>query len=253
MGQSSSSREPTMEDKVRKFGVFDNKTHQLHFDFLSRCRIHSGSVIDWLFLANHGLYRGFFERINTDHFFGPQWVNLFQINELVYQELVREFVDSIEFDATACSTRSGLRRTVTVKAENLLMEFWPTIGDGEFVVGGRSVKKVRDPRVRDKDLICGSMFVTKLARSFGILTRELMDALSVKPRAHIFKKKILDYYRDYLGAQLRACYWPATRHVGEDDEAEEAAEEGAGGSSNVYQNISRGNWQVHQVQWMDAG
>ncbi|GKF75413.1 hypothetical protein Tco_0224857 [Tanacetum coccineum] len=69
-------------------------------------------------------------------------------------KLVREFVDSIEFDATACrvglysqdlakgiSTRSGLRRTVTVKAEKLLMEFWPTIGDGEFVVGGRSVKK----------------------------------------------------------------------------------------------------------------
>ncbi|GKD86139.1 hypothetical protein Tco_1357293 [Tanacetum coccineum] len=43
--------------------------------------------------------------------------------------------------AKGISTRSGLRRTVTVKAEKLLMEFWPTIGDGEFVVGGRSVKK----------------------------------------------------------------------------------------------------------------
>ncbi|GJR97451.1 hypothetical protein Tco_0269625 [Tanacetum coccineum] len=45
--------------------------------------------------------------------------------------------------------------------------------------------------------------------------------------------------------------WPATRVVREDDEAEEAVEEGVGGSSDVYQNMSRSNWQAHLDQWMD--
>ncbi|GJU45592.1 hypothetical protein Tco_1202858 [Tanacetum coccineum] len=49
----------------------------------------------------------------------------------------------------------------------------------------------------------------------------------------------------------RTCYWSITCQVGEDDEAEEAAEEGAGGSSDVYRNMSRGDWQAHQGQWMD--
>ncbi|GKE70988.1 hypothetical protein Tco_1529060, partial [Tanacetum coccineum] len=90
------------------------------------------------------------------------------------------------------STKSGLHKAVTMKAEHLLMEFWPTIRDEEFVVGGTSVKK--------------------------ILTGELMDALSVEPR------------------------------VKEDDEVEEATAEGAGGSFDVYQNMSRDDWQVHQGQ-----
>ncbi|GKB25420.1 hypothetical protein Tco_0864821 [Tanacetum coccineum] len=276
-GKSSSSREPSAEDRV---------------------------------------HESFFESINTDSFSGPQWINFFQINELVYGELVREFFASIEFESIACrydhehlgvtfrlggeprelsllefgwrvglyseeqskenSTRSGLRRAVTVKAEHLLMEFWPTIGDEEFVVGRMSVKKVRDLRVRlahrciattisgrkeytqrittiylfylyciygegvvcnipywlvrylkgirERDLICGGMFVTKLAQSFGLLTRKLRDVLSVEPQAHTFKKKSLITIRIIMELDGGACYWPAIRGVGEDDEAEEGAE-----------------------------
>ncbi|GJT59791.1 hypothetical protein Tco_1003324 [Tanacetum coccineum] len=46
------------------------------------------------------------------------------------------------------NTKSGLRRGETVKAEHVLLEFWLTIGNGEFVVGGTSVKEVIDPRVK---------------------------------------------------------------------------------------------------------
>ncbi|GKD61284.1 hypothetical protein Tco_1298793, partial [Tanacetum coccineum] len=49
-------------------------------------------------------------------------------------------------------TRSGLRRSETVKAEDVLMGFLPTIGDGEFCVGGMAVKKVEeDDEVEEVD------------------------------------------------------------------------------------------------------
>ncbi|GJT12579.1 hypothetical protein Tco_0859621 [Tanacetum coccineum] len=47
----------------------------------------------------------------------------------------------------------------------------------------------------------------------------------------------------------RACFWPKTREVEEDDEANEAAgeeggNEGAGGFVDMYRNMSQGDWQV---------
>ncbi|GJS96958.1 hypothetical protein Tco_0803926 [Tanacetum coccineum] len=272
---------------------------------ITRRSIHSESVIDWAFLATHGLARNFFDSINTDTFFGPQWVNLFQVNELVYRELVWEFFASIEFDYVSCrydpehlgvsfrlggesrmlsllefgwrvglyseeqsrliSTKSGLRKGETVKAQRVLMEFWPTIGDAKFVVGGMVVKKVRDLRVRlahhcIATTILGRKESTQritaidlfylyciygegIATSFGLLTGEMIDALSVEPRAHIFKKKSLTAIGILMELDGGACYWPTTSQVGEDDEVEEKANEGAGGSSEMYRNMSRGDWQ----------
>ncbi|GJW99340.1 hypothetical protein Tco_0183254 [Tanacetum coccineum] len=108
----------------------------------------------------------------------------------------------------------------------------------EFVVGSTSVKKVRDPSVR-------------LARYFRILTRELMYVLSVEPRVHTFKKKSLITIEIVMELDGGRCYLPATRQVGKDDEVEEAAKEEAGGSSDAYRNMRRGDWQVRQGQWMD--
>ncbi|GJY32048.1 hypothetical protein Tco_0415543, partial [Tanacetum coccineum] len=51
-GQASSSREETMEEKVRKFGLFDYEDHQMNYDNLSRLSIHPGDVVDWEFLSN---------------------------------------------------------------------------------------------------------------------------------------------------------------------------------------------------------
>nr|GEV48593.1 hypothetical protein [Tanacetum cinerariifolium] len=184
------------------------------------------------------------------------------MDEPVFRELVWEFFASFEFDSIACRydpKHLGVSfRGETLKAEHVLMGFWPTIMDEEFVVRGNAVKKVRDPRIRlahrciattisgrknstqrntaidlfylyciygegvacnipywlawylergkDKDLICGCMFLTRIARSLGFLTNSMVDALSVEPRAH----------------------------VGEDDEVEEAANKRAGGFADMY-------------------
>ncbi|GKA27163.1 hypothetical protein Tco_0713331 [Tanacetum coccineum] len=112
------------------------------------------------------------------------------------------------------STRNGLRIGETIKAEHVLMGFWPTIGDGEFVVGGMAVKKTRDPRVR--------------------LAHRLLSL-----GAHVFRKKSLLAMDVIMELANGACYRPVTRQVGEDYEVEEAANEGAGGSDDMYQNMSQ--------------
>ncbi|GJS59710.1 hypothetical protein Tco_0654494 [Tanacetum coccineum] len=40
-------------------------------------------------------------------------------------------------------------------------------------------------------------------------------------------------------------------HVREDDEVEEAANEEAAGSAEVYRNMSQGDWKIRQTRWMD--
>ncbi|GJU86187.1 hypothetical protein Tco_1293733 [Tanacetum coccineum] len=54
-GQTSLSREEIMEEKVRKFGLFDNGNHQMNYNNLDGCSIHSRDVVDWEFLSNKGL------------------------------------------------------------------------------------------------------------------------------------------------------------------------------------------------------
>nr|GEV87204.1 hypothetical protein [Tanacetum cinerariifolium] len=193
------------------------------------------------FLVRQNLDQAFFNSISTDPFFGPQWGNLFPVNEPAYQEFVREFFASFEFDASPCrqsrenATLSRLKNGNSVKEIRLLMEFWPTIGDGGFNVGNTKVRSIRDLRVklahrciattilskylkgvRDKNLIYGWMLVTKIARSFRVLTNELRDALK------------------------------------EEEEAEKEAKGDAGhggvrGSTDIYCNMSQGDWQVRQA------
>ncbi|GJZ23468.1 hypothetical protein Tco_0560927 [Tanacetum coccineum] len=103
------------------------------------------------------------------------------------------------------ATLSGLRKGVTVKANNLLLGFWPTIGDDGFNVGNTKVIAIRDPRV------------------------ELAHRCIATTIAEV---------------------------VEEDDEGDEAvggdaSHEGAGGSADMYRNMSQGDWQVRQARWMD--
>nr|GEV69069.1 hypothetical protein [Tanacetum cinerariifolium] len=180
----------------------------------------------------------------------------------------KEFFASFEFDSVACrydpeNLGVSFRLGGDLKTVSLLK-----LGsrDGEFVMGGMAVKKVRDSRIRlayrcitttilgredstqrittidlfclyciygegatcnipdwlawylervkDKDLICGGMFVTSIARSLRLLTNSMVDALSVEPQ------------------------------VREDDEVREAANEGAGGSADMHQLMTWGDWQV---------
>ncbi|GKD68142.1 hypothetical protein Tco_1322232 [Tanacetum coccineum] len=71
-----------------------------------------------------------------------------------------------------------------------------------------------------------------------------VDVLSVNPRAYTFKKKSLITTGIMMELDGGRCYRPATRQVREDDEVKEAGDEGAGGSSDTYRIMSRGDWQV---------
>nr|GEV48791.1 putative ribonuclease H-like domain-containing protein [Tanacetum cinerariifolium] len=54
-GQASSSREETMEEKVRKFRLFNNENHQMNYNNLAGRSIHHGDIVDWKFLSNKGV------------------------------------------------------------------------------------------------------------------------------------------------------------------------------------------------------
>ncbi|GKD54038.1 hypothetical protein Tco_1287425 [Tanacetum coccineum] len=74
----------------------------------------------------------------------------------------------------------------------------------------------------------------------------LGGALSVEPLFDVFKKNSLIAIGVVMELQNGACFWPVTREVEEDDEAEEAAEgevgnEGVGGSADIYRNLSQGD------------
>ncbi|GKB79058.1 hypothetical protein Tco_0945953 [Tanacetum coccineum] len=128
--------------KVRRLGVFDDGVHQMHFETLARRRIHSRDVIDWEFLAHHNLEQEFFNSISTDPFTGPQWGNLFRINEPIYRELIwgeQREISLLEFgwrislysqgQSIENTTLCRLRDCNTVREDRLLMEFWPRIGN----------------------------------------------------------------------------------------------------------------------------
>nr|GEZ68170.1 hypothetical protein [Tanacetum cinerariifolium] len=168
-----------------KFEVFDNETYQMNYHALSTCSIHSRTVIDWSFFAEHVLGRGLFESINTDPFYRPQWVNLFRINKPVYRELVREFFAFIEFKAVA--SRVGLYYESQ---------------------GGESRSRVSLQNVVTKSLIAMD------------IAMELEEGRYYWPEVH-------------LEQLLRV-----------EDKVEEAMQEEADGSSDVYRNISRGDWQI---------
>ncbi|GKG33460.1 hypothetical protein Tco_0433619, partial [Tanacetum coccineum] len=92
--------------------------------------------------------------------------------------------------------------------------------------------------------------------SFGLLTNELRDALSIEPLPHMFKKKSLIEMGVLMELQNRICVWPAPRAVKKEKEVEKEAEGDAGhewvrGSTDIYHNMSQGDLQVRQARWMD--
>ncbi|GJS62328.1 zinc finger, CCHC-type containing protein [Tanacetum coccineum] len=246
--------------------------------------------------SGQGLDQAFFKSINKDPFSEPQWVNLFQINENVYLELVHEFFALFEFDASPCrydpnhlgvresATLSGLRKGVTVKANYLLLGFWPTIGDGGFNIRNTKVTAIRDPKVKLAHRCIATTIVGTKESTHKIteidlfylyciyfegvicnipywlaklLTNEMISALSVDPSPLVLKKKSLFSMGVVMELHNGACFWPATQEVKEeDDEADEAAggdagNKGVGGSADMYRNMSQGDWQVPQARWID--
>ncbi|GKC17279.1 hypothetical protein Tco_1014061, partial [Tanacetum coccineum] len=103
-GQSSSSSVPMIKERVLNLGVFDNDAHQMNYNTILTRSIHSRTIIDWAFLVEQGLERGFFKSIHYDPFSRPQWRNLFLINKPVYRELTREFFATFEFGSFTSRT-----------------------------------------------------------------------------------------------------------------------------------------------------
>nr|GEZ64072.1 hypothetical protein [Tanacetum cinerariifolium] len=74
------------------------------------------------------------------------------------------------------------------------------------------------------------------------------DVLSVESRAHVFRKKSLLAMGIITKLANGVCYWPVTRQVRKDDEVEEAANKGSGGSADMYWKMTQDDWQVRQGQ-----
>nr|GEU46226.1 zinc finger, CCHC-type [Tanacetum cinerariifolium] len=259
-GKASSSCEETMEEKVRKFGLFDYEDHQMNYDNLAGCSIHPGDVVDWEFLSNKGLAQSFFNSINTDTFFEPQWVNLFQINEPIFCKLVREFFSSFEFDASPCSddrfnvgntkaksikdpwiklahryitmTIMGRKNTINRVIEIDLFYLYCIFGEG--VVCNISYWLAKYLKgVRDKGVIFGGMFVTKIARSFGLLTKEMVSVLNCKSPPYVYRKKSLVKMGVIMELHEGECCWPDTRGVVEVDKGDDEKGDGEGGNEEL--------------------
>ncbi|GJT81441.1 hypothetical protein Tco_1055783 [Tanacetum coccineum] len=247
-GQASSSREETTEEK---------------------------------FLSNKGLAQPFFNFINTDTFSRPQWVNLFQINEPIFRDLVRKFFALIEFDVSPFRFNVGntkakfirnlriklahrcIMMTITSRKEttNRVTEidlFYLYCIFGERVVCNISYWLAKYLKsIRAKSVIFEGMFMTRIARSFGLLTNEIVRVLNCEPPLHVYRKTSLVKIGVIMELHEGECCWPATRDVveegeGEDEEGDgEGGNEGVGGSADIYRNMSQGDWQVRQARWMD--
>ncbi|GJZ27374.1 hypothetical protein Tco_0571627 [Tanacetum coccineum] len=181
-------------------------------------------------LSNKGLAQSFFDSINTDPFFRPQWANLFQINEPIFRELARKFFASFEFDATPyrvglyseresrdVATLSGLRNAETINATHFTHMFWPTIGDDGYNVGNMKAKSIRNPMI-------------KLVHQ--CITMTITGRKETTNRGNVCDKD-------------SSVFWFAHQRIGygggggDDEEGDgEGGNKGVGGFADIYQNMS---------------
>ncbi|GKA51995.1 zinc finger, CCHC-type containing protein [Tanacetum coccineum] len=190
IGQASSSREETMEEKVRKFGLFNYEDHQMNYDNLAGRSIHLRGVVDWEFLSNKGISQ--YEPLHKGVTFRLGEVE----NEMSLLELGWRVGLYFERESRDVVTLISLRRAETVNSTHLTHLFWPSIRDDMF-----NVKK-------------------------SLVKMEVIMEL-----------------------HEGECCWPITRGVVEEDKGDdeegdgEGGNEGAGGSADIYRNMSTGDWQ----------
>ncbi|GKE49496.1 hypothetical protein Tco_1480754 [Tanacetum coccineum] len=109
-GHASLYHNETMEEKVRKFGLFDNEDHQMNYNTLTGSSIHSGDVVDWEFLSNKGLAQ-----------YDPLHKGVkFRLGGMEREMHLLEFGWRVglysERESREVATLSGLRNAVTVNA-----------------------------------------------------------------------------------------------------------------------------------------
>ncbi|GJX41015.1 hypothetical protein Tco_0256005 [Tanacetum coccineum] len=183
-----------------------------------------------------------------------------------------------EGESRNVATLSGLRKAEMFNSTRETHSIWPSIGDGMFNVGNTKAQSIRNPRIKlalryITMTIMGSKETTNrvteidlfhlycifgegIDRSFGLLIDELVSVLNREPPPHVYRKKSLVKMRVIMELHEGVCCWPATREVVEENKGdneegdEEGGNKGVGGSVDVYRNMSAGEWQVHQAQWM---
>ncbi|GJZ18278.1 hypothetical protein Tco_0554401 [Tanacetum coccineum] len=184
----------------------------MHHDNLIGRSIHSGDVVDWEFLSNKGLAQSFFDSINTDPFSRPQWVNLFQINEPVFCELVCEFFASFEFDSSPYRY-DPLHKGVTfrlggVEKEMSLLELgWRESKDqacSSMPYNDRHGKETTH-HLQGRDCLQHFLLARQIPKERKGKGRE--------PPLHVYKKTSSVKMGVIMELHEGVCCWPATREV----------------------------------------
>ncbi|GJY89466.1 hypothetical protein Tco_0504662 [Tanacetum coccineum] len=149
-----------MEEKVRKFGLFNYEDHQMNYNNLVGRSIHLGDVVDWEFLSKKAhlsrACREFFASFEFDASpcrYEPLHKGVtFRLGGVDRKISLLEFRWRvglyIERESRDVATLSGLRRAETVNSTHLTHLFCPSIGDDGFNVGNTKVKSIRDPRIK---------------------------------------------------------------------------------------------------------
>ncbi|GJX54028.1 hypothetical protein Tco_0282397 [Tanacetum coccineum] len=105
-------------------------------------------------------------------------------------------------------------------------------------------------------LIYGSMYVTRLARSYGILAHAIYVSLSTETHVTTIGKKSLTPLYIIFVSILGVFEWfPIEQDpIAQDDKDEEHELEQNGdevrSSPNEFKGMSRGDWKAHQGSWM---
>ncbi|GJY37089.1 hypothetical protein Tco_0422467 [Tanacetum coccineum] len=226
-----------MEKNVHKFRLFDNEDHQMYYNTLTGRSIHSRDVVDWEFLSNNGreewkgkctflsldrelVYtpRGSPERLQHLHTIGDDGYNVGNTK-----------AKSIRNPRIRLSHRC-LTMTITGKKETThrvteidLFYLYCIFEDGIVCNIPYWLAKYLKS-VKEKSVIFGGMFETRMARSFGLLTNKLVSVLNREPPSHVYRKTSLIKMGVIMELHKGEYFWPATREVvgegGGDDEGE---------------------------------
>nr|GEW08411.1 hypothetical protein [Tanacetum cinerariifolium] len=97
------------------------------------------------------------------------------------------------------------------------------------------------------------IFMTRIARSFGLLTNEMVSVLNYEPPPRVYRKTSLVKMGVIMELHEGECCWPANRRVMEESDGDDEEDNGEGGNKgirgfvDIYRNKSQGDWQVHQL------
>ncbi|GJV54335.1 putative ribonuclease H-like domain-containing protein [Tanacetum coccineum] len=167
------------------------------------------------------------------------------------------------------ATLSGLSRAKMVKANLMLLEFWPNIGDVGFNVGNTKVKSIRDPKIRLAHRCIATTISGRKESTHRVTEMDLYYLYCIYTNEVIcnipywlakYLKSVGDKNLICGGMFITRISWSfgvLTEVVVEeedegDDEGNEAAggyagHEGVRGSADIYCNISQGDWQSSAV------